>query len=127
MVKKLLAIPKHLNINKKTTLDVQPDSQKFPHETFNTAAKGKTKPGTKCQSFCLCSQKKHLGFKKENVVDINSWKICDHCKKHHELYLNYNSENSFSLWADMMEKDLKWNKQQNLDDENQEATHNNEF
>ena len=27
----------------------------------------------------------------------------------------------------MMEKDLKWNKQQNLDDENQEATHNIEF
>ena len=26
-----------------------------------------------------------------------------------------------------MEKDLKWNKQQNLDDENQEATHNIEF
>ena len=27
----------------------------------------------------------------------------------------------------MMEKDLKWNKQQNLDDENQETTHNIEF
>ena len=27
----------------------------------------------------------------------------------------------------MMEKDLKWNKQQNLDDENQKAIHNIEF
>ena len=27
----------------------------------------------------------------------------------------------------MVEKKLKWNKQQNLDDENQEATHNIEF
>ena len=27
----------------------------------------------------------------------------------------------------MMEKDLKWNKQQDLDDEIQEATHNIEF
>ena len=68
--------------------------------------------------------KRHLGFRKKNVVDINSWKICDHCKKHYELYLNYNSENSSSSWADMMEKDLKWNKQQNLGDENQEAIYN---
>ena len=50
--------------------------------------------------------------------------ICDHCKKHHELYLNYNSENNSSLWVDMMEKKLKWNKQQNLDEKNQETTHN---
>ena len=62
--------------------------------------------------------KKYLGFRKKNVIDINSWKIYDHCKKHHELYFNYNSESSSSLWADMMEKNLKWNKQQNLDDEN---------
>ena len=27
----------------------------------------------------------------------------------------------------MMEKDLEWNKQQDLDDENQEVTHNIEF
>ena len=32
------------------------------------------------------------------------WKKCDHCKRHHELYLNYNSENNFSSWADMMGK-----------------------
>ena len=51
------------------------------------------------------------------------WKKCDHCKKYHELYLNYNSENNSSLWVDIMEKKLKWNKQQNLDDENQETTH----
>ena len=67
---------------------------------------------------------RHLGFRKKNVIDINSWKICDHCKRHHKLYLNYNSEGSSSSWADMMEKKLKWNKQQNLDGENQEATHN---
>ena len=28
---------------------------------------------------------------------------CDHCKKHHELYLNYNSENNSSSWAHMMD------------------------
>ena len=55
------------------------------------------------------------------------WTKCDHCKKHHELYLNYNSENNPSSWADMMEKNLKWNKHQDLDDENQKATHNIEF
>ena len=55
---------------------------------------------------------------------MDSWKKCDHCKGNHELYLNYNSENSFSLWADMMEKNLKWNKQQNLDDENQKTAPN---
>ena len=33
----------------------------------------------------------------------------------------------FLIIADMMEKKLKWNKQQDLDDENQEATHNIEF
>ena len=124
MVKELRAVPRHLNIDKKKTLDVQPNSQKFPHETFNTAAEGKTKPKTECQSFCLCSQKDIWDSEKENVIDINSWKIYDHCKNHHELCLNYNSENNSSSWADMMEKDLKWNKQQDLDDGNQETTHN---
>ena len=51
MVKKLRAIPKHLNIDKRKTLDVQFDSQKLPHETFNMA-----EPQTECQSFYLCSQ-----------------------------------------------------------------------
>ena len=37
MVEKLQAVPKHLKIDKKKTLDVQPELQKFPHETFNTA------------------------------------------------------------------------------------------
>ena len=55
MVEKLRTIPRHLNIDKKKTLDVQFDSQKFPHETINMAGKSKTKPQTKCQSFCLCS------------------------------------------------------------------------
>ena len=76
------------------------------------------KPQTECQSFCLCNQQDIWDSEKENVIDINSWKIYDHCKKHHELYLNYKSENNSSLWADIMENNLKWNKQQNLDDEN---------
>ena len=86
IMKGLRAIPKHLNINTKKTLDVQFETQFFFHETFNT-----TKPQIKCQSLCLCSQK-NIWDSKKNVIDINSWKIYDHCKKHHELYLNYNSE-----------------------------------
>ena len=39
MVGKLRAIPRHLNIDKKKTPDVQPDSQKFLYETFNTVKK----------------------------------------------------------------------------------------
>ena len=41
IMERLLAIPKHLEIEKKKTPDVQPGTQKFPHETFNT--KNKTK------------------------------------------------------------------------------------
>ena len=37
MAEKLRAIPKHLKIDKKKTLDVQPESQKFFFKTFNTA------------------------------------------------------------------------------------------
>ena len=55
MVKGLRAIPKHPNINKRKTLDVQSDSQKSPHETINKTETGKTEPQTKCQSLCLCS------------------------------------------------------------------------
>ena len=76
---------------------------------------------------CLCNQKYIWDLDEKNIIDYGSWEKCDHCKKHHELYLNYNSESSFSSWADMMEKDLKWNKQQDLDDENQKTTHNIEF
>ena len=68
--------------------------------------------------------RKHLGFGKKNITKLKMLKKCDHCKKHHELYLNYNSENNSSSWADMMEKKLKWNKQQDLDDKNQKTTHN---
>ena len=71
--------------------------------------------------------RKRLGFRKKNITKLKVLRKCDHCKKHHKLCLNYNSESSSSLWVDMMEKDLKWNKQQNLDDENQETTHNIEF
>ena len=69
----------------------------------------------------------YLGFGSKKYHRLGIMGKCDHCKGHHELCLIYNSENNFSLWVDMMEKDLKWNKQQNLDDENQEATHNIEF
>ena len=125
MVKKLWAIPKHLNIGKKKTLDVQPEIQKFPHETFNT--KNKTAQKNECQKFCLCSQGDIWDSEKENITDLGLWKICDHCKRHHELCFNYNSENNSSSWGDMMENDLKWNKQENLDDENQKTTHNIDF
>ena len=112
-----------LMILKKKTLDAQPKNDFFFHETFNT----KTQNKNDCQNMCLCNQKYIWDLDEKNIIDYGSWEKCDHCKKHHELYLNYNSENSFSLWADMMEKKLKWNKQQDLDDENQKATHNNEF
>ena len=108
--KGLRAIPRHLDIDKRKTLDVQFDTQKFLYETFNTKTKGKTKPGKECQSLCLCSQENIWDSEKENVVDMDSWKICDHCKRHHKLYLNYNSEGSSSSWADMVEKNLKWDK-----------------
>ena len=123
IVEGLRAIPRHLNIDKKKkTLDVQPNIKKFLYETFNTA-----KPQTECQNLCLCSQENIWDSKKENVFNINSGKIYDHCKGHYELYLNYKSEKNSSSWADMMEKNLKWNKQENLDDENQKTTHNIEF
>ena len=69
--------------------------------------------------------KRYLGFKKKSLI----WECGKNVTiaKNIELCLNYNSENNSSLWADMMEKDLEWNKQQNLDDENQEATQNIEF
>ena len=77
--------------------------------------------------FVLVQPKKHLNFRKKIIIDLNMWKKCDHCKKHHGLYLNYNSENNSSLWVDMMGKNLKWNKQQNLDDENTKTTYKIQF
>ena len=62
MVKGLRAIPKHPNINKRKTLDVQSDSQKSPHETINKAKTGKTK----CQSLCLCSYEDIWDSEKKN-------------------------------------------------------------
>ena len=57
---------------------------------------------------------------------MGSLEICNHCKKQRE-FLNYNSKNDFSLWADMMEIKLQENKHQNLDDENQFFFHNLKF
>ena len=103
-------------------MDVQFDTKKFPHETFNTDSK--TIQWNECQNLCLCNYENIWDSEKNYIIDIKVWKKCDHCKKHYDLYLNYNSENNSSLWADMMGKKLKWNKQQNLDDENQKAIHN---
>ena len=76
---------------------------------------------------CAYAAKKTFGIQKKYIIDLGLWTKCDHCKKYHKLYLNYNSENNSSSWVDMMEFFLKWNKQQNLDEINQETTHNIEF
>ena len=60
---------------------------------------------------CLCNQKYIWDLDEKNIIDYESWEKCDHCKKHREIYLNYISENNFSLLADMVEKNSKWNKQ----------------
>ena len=96
MVKKLRAIPKHLNIDKKKMLDIKPDSQKSPHEITNKTETAKTKPQVECQSFCLCTHENVWDSEKKNITEIGVLKKCDHCKKYHELYLNYNSENNSS-------------------------------
>ena len=122
MTKRLQAIPKYIIHDKVKTLDAQ--GKTFSHKTINTKAQS----NKKCQSLCFCSQKYIWDSDHENIDDINgSLKICSHCKKEHEYCLNYNSEGSNSFWADMMEKDLEWNQQQNLDDETQEMIHNMEF
>ena len=54
MVKRLRAIPEHLNIDKGKMLDIQPGSQKFPHEIINKTETVKTKPKVECQNLCLC-------------------------------------------------------------------------
>ena len=64
MVEKLRAVLKHLNIDKRKTLDVQPEIQKFPHETFNT--KNITVQKNECQNLCLCSQKDIWDSKKNH-------------------------------------------------------------
>ena len=122
MIKKLRAIPKHAinDTGKEKTLDAQPKNDFFFHETPNT----KTQNKNDYQNMCLCNQEYIWDLDENNIIDYESW---EKCKGHHELCLNYNFENSFSSWADMMEKNLKWNKQQNLDDQNQKATHNIEF
>ena len=99
IIKNLWAIPK-LPINDKNknkTLNAQPDVGKFPHETHNT----------KTQNMCLCNQKYIWDSDEKDIIDWGSWEKCNHCKKQHEFCLNYNSENNFSLWADMMEKNLE--------------------
>ena len=68
---------------------------------------------------CLYSQEYIWDSDEKNIIDWGSWEKCDHCKKQYELCLNFNSENSFSSWVDTMDFFLKWDKQQDLDDENQ--------
>ena len=65
ITKESRAVPKRLNIDKKKTLDVQPESQRSPHQTFNKTGKSKTEPQTECQSFCLCNQKNIWDSKKK--------------------------------------------------------------
>ena len=45
---------------------------------------------------CAYAAKKTFGIQKKNVVELGMWKKCEHCKGHHELYLNYNSEGNSS-------------------------------
>ena len=92
MVKRLWAVPKHLSIDKRKTLDVQPDIQIF--FTRHLIQKRKTKKNAKT---CACAAKNLFGIQIKKTSLIMGHKKCDNCKKHHELYLNYNSENSFSL------------------------------
>ena len=94
MVKKLRAIPKHTNNDKKKTLNVrdQPHVEKFPHETHNT--KNKTREENECQNQCFCNQKYIWDSDEKNIIDLGSLKICNHCKKQHEFCLNYNPKNS---------------------------------
>ena len=108
--------------SKTRTLNAQFNFEKFPHETHDT--KNKTRQKNECQNQCFCNQQYIWDSDEKNITDLGSLKICSHCKKKHKFCLNYKSESSFSSWADMMEKDLKWNKQQNLDDENQKTIHN---
>ena len=65
MVKKLRAIPKHLNIDKKKMLDIQPDSQKFLHETINETETVKAEPQMECHNFCLCNHENVWDSKKK--------------------------------------------------------------
>ena len=68
-MKKLRAIPKHLDIDKKKTLDVQFDTQKFPHETFNT--KTKTKQNQKGNvKICAFVIKNLFGILKQRMWSI---------------------------------------------------------
>ena len=64
MVKKLRQVPKHLNIDKRKPLDVQFDSQKFPHETINTAKQNKPRTTNKMPKFLSVQPTKHLGLRK---------------------------------------------------------------
>ena len=121
----LPAVPRHLNINKKKRWTFNLTQKKFPMKHLLQTAKRHR--GTNAK-MCAYAIKKTFGIQKnKNIIDLRMWKKCDHCKRHHELYLNYSSENNSSSWADMMEFFLKWNKQQDLDDENKKITHNIEF
>ena len=55
LVTKLQTIPTHANNDTKKTLNVQPENEKYIHETFNT--KNKIKQKYECQNLCFCKQK----------------------------------------------------------------------
>ena len=64
VVEKLRAVPKHMNIDKRKTLDVQFDKKKSPHETINI--KNKTAQKNECQNLCLCRPKNIWDSEKKN-------------------------------------------------------------
>ena len=63
-MEKLRAIPRHLNIDKRKTLDVHPETQKFFHEAINTETQNKND----CQNMCLCNQKYILDWMKKTSL-----------------------------------------------------------
>ena len=107
IIKKLRAAPKHLNIDKKKRWTFNLTQKKFPIKQLIQKTKRYKKTNA---TTCAYATKKTFGIQKIYIIDLGMWKKCDHCKKHHELYLNYNSENNFSSWVDMMDFFLKWNK-----------------
>ena len=65
------------------------------HGTFNM--KNRTRRKSECQNLCFCNQEYIWVSVEENITDLGSWKKCSHCKKQHEYYLNYKSENNSLL------------------------------
>ena len=76
----------------RNSLDAQPENDFFFHETFNIKPQSKND----YKNMCLCNKEYIWDLDEKNIIDYGSWEKCDNCKRHNELYLNYNSENSSS-------------------------------